>query len=158
MKRGCRYEDEVLSAVVEGTMTESLALHIADCETCSLAVETDGVMKDLSGAPLEWGPLPDPGLIWLKAQLMRNRDAAERASRPVTLAQQVAWGCVALAWAALLAWQWPTLNHWVVQFRLADLITGSAHLIPISTRFIWTFAALSLITATLSIQNLLLEE
>ncbi|HEY3177190.1 MAG TPA: hypothetical protein VGK94_15670 [Candidatus Polarisedimenticolia bacterium] len=48
--------------------------------------------------------LPSPGQIWWRAQLLRRRDAAERAMRPLSITEKVGPALVALGAAVGLSW------------------------------------------------------
>ena len=47
---------------------------------------------------------------------MAKRDAAERATQPITLVEQMAGACTVLSITGVLIWQWHAIRAWVVSF------------------------------------------
>jgi hypothetical protein len=118
-KRFCAKEQLVCNAVRAGSLIGEIAAHVKQCASCSDAVL---VAKYLANAPVDGNPpaLPEPGVLWLKAQL-RARDAAlAKATRPISWMTSIgAFGCsVAGAWfafslhGAAVAQHFPSI-HWV---------------------------------------------
>jgi hypothetical protein len=105
--RRCGRGDEVVAAARRGDWAPDLRAHAAACAACrDLALLSSALQGLASSADAggEGGPLPEPGLILRKAQLLARLQARdedlERVKRPVTLA-----AAASLAGAGgLLAW------------------------------------------------------
>lgn len=102
----CSEESATARAVRSGERSESLEAHLRECAICRDVQEAALWMQSLSadgGAPED---LPDPQVLWLRAQLSRRRAAAERAQNVL---QWVEIAGVTAACAGLvvwLAWSW----------------------------------------------------
>jgi hypothetical protein len=99
----CRQDDAVLKAARSGEWSPELRAHAASCAACQDTLLLSASLQALVPSSQE-GPLPEPGLILRKAQLLQRLqvrgDDLERVTRPVTLAT-----AMSLAGAgALLAW------------------------------------------------------
>ena len=72
--------------------------------------------------------LPNPGVIWWRAHVLARREAAERATQPIAIAQRVACasGIAALLVAVVL--QWSKLHDWLLRSversRFGDVMAG----------------------------------
>ena len=105
-RRTCGREPEVLRAVNGGRREEMLE-HLAQCGSCQQAVTVAELLH--TAADLEETPLPDPGRIYWRAQLMQRWALAERATRSIRLVQRIAaTAAIGLA-VALVAAAWPVL-------------------------------------------------
>ncbi len=90
----CDRENQVIEAVRSGRhpsqWDEPLRAHVAGCAVCrdaAMVAEFLRLESNLAGAEAR---LPDPGLVWWKAQLLARREAAERAVRPIAVAEKLA--------------------------------------------------------------------
>lgn len=98
MKRvGCELESEVLAAALESRWPErvdaSLRAHAAVCVVCSDTLAVANAMEQAREEIRACALVPAAGRVWWRAQLRAQREAAEVAQRPITLAQMVAFGC-----------------------------------------------------------------
>jgi hypothetical protein len=89
--RSCACENEVARALKDGHWPEGcgpeLRAHVDICGSCSdlvLVTQTFQQARSESEQTAPWGP---PSLLWWRAQLRRRNAAAERVSRPVTIAE-----------------------------------------------------------------------
>jgi hypothetical protein len=81
----CATEPQILEAVRSGDAGPELLAHAQTCPACS---EVWRVAKLLQAEPLavhELGSLPDPGLIWRKAQARAREQALAKATLPIRL-------------------------------------------------------------------------
>lgn len=107
--RSCSQETAVARAVRTGEWSEALQAHLRDCASCRSVREAARWMQALAPAaqPGEaQRDLPDPQILWLRAQFSERQAAAERAQK---MAQWVEVACVAVVCAGLgiwLAWSW----------------------------------------------------
>ena len=101
----CSEESAVARAVRSGEWDESLEAHVRGCGTCRSVREAAQWMQTLApelqlGAP-EQTNLPDPQVLWLRAQLSERQAAAERAHR---ILQWVEVVCAMVICAGLGIW------------------------------------------------------
>jgi hypothetical protein len=157
--RDCAHERNVIEAAESGVWTESLRAHVAACETCEAAASVSSWMLELARIDDRQHILPDPAVVWLKAQLLRQRVAVERVSRPITQVQIVAYMVVAAGWAALLATNWRTINGWLTDFQPSHLVIGaSTGALSVSFTLLAAIIILSSITAGVALHTILAEE
>jgi len=151
----CPMEHAVLEHATE--LDPALRQHVATCETCGQALETNEWMKRLAAttAPADF---PDPARIWLKATLLRARTTADEVARPIDLVQKVSYASVVAAWAATAVWQFPHLLSWIDRVRSQALVVGSTPVIHFSPNLFWIFSGLTLVTIALSVHAVLQED
>lgn len=98
----CKFESEVLSAVLEARWPErvepELRAHVDTCAICTEVAAVGTALEAERETLRSEAVLPDGGLLWWRAQLRARREAAKVAGRPITAAQ-----VLALASAAGLA-------------------------------------------------------
>ena len=104
----CSQESAVGRAVRSGEWSESLEAHLRDCAVCRGVREAARWMQALAPEPAREGQegLPDPRVLWLRAQFSERQAAAERAHKVL---QWVEIACVTSACAVLgiwLVWSW----------------------------------------------------
>ena len=122
--------------------------------------EIDAWMKDFAAA--ETGrKRPDANALWVKAKLMQSTAAMERASRPITRVQIVAYVIVASGWAALVTWKWSTLAAWINSLTPTHIILGAAGAQTaqsLSITFLMMLIVLASVTVILAFHTILAEE
>lgn len=112
----CEREQAVLDATRSGrSLDGALRNHVAGCAVCAdvaLVAEYLAPQGELARAE---AALPNPGLIWWRAHVLARREAAERATQPIAIAQRVACasGIAALLVAVVL--QWSKLHDWLLR-------------------------------------------
>jgi hypothetical protein len=72
-------------------------------------LELKAWMLELAAGADPGGPLPDPHLIWWKAQLRERLAAGAKATRPIRVMEAIALG-TGVATAVLAAVYWPHLR------------------------------------------------
>ena len=157
----CAYESNVLDAAESGRWSESLRAHAASCESCNAAVSVASWMTELSRQDDREHILPDPTVVWLKAQLLRQHSAVDLASRPMHLLQIAAYMIVAAGWAALLTWKWNALEEWLLTFSPRHFVSGVAinsGATSLSLAFFAIVIMLSSVTVMLALHTILAEE
>jgi hypothetical protein len=97
----CRYEARVLAARRSGRWEPELAQHLDTCPACVELTEVANLIGGLGSVP-EGAPLPDPDVLWIRAQIEARQDAALKALRMSTLRRMLRNGGVAAAAAWLL--------------------------------------------------------
>jgi hypothetical protein len=116
MLRTCSYEKELTRTLKDGHWPQGcgqeLRAHVNACGTCSdlvLVTQTfqharsESEIAALSGSP---------SLLWWRAQLRRRNAAAERVSRPITIAQIFAWLVTALVGIVFVTSQYRSGLRW----------------------------------------------
>ena len=104
--RTCGREPEVLRAAPAGWPHE-LREHAERCPSCQEALW----LAEWFGAPSHDAdaPLPEPGRIFWRAQLLQRRRLAERATRSIRLVQQITLAAALVVSVAVTAAAWPAL-------------------------------------------------
>ena len=157
---GCRFEPHVLAAVADDRWTESLREHVASCDECAACAAAAPWMRELDGVDEREHRLPDPSMIWLKAQILRSSVTADRVSRPITSMQIAAYLIVAACWAALLTWKWNALQAWIDSLTPSRIILGNAVTTSASLSASFFVAVIVLASATVmvALQTILADE
>ena len=106
----CHYEVDVLKAARTDEWNESLKAHATDCPRCHDLVQVTTFMNKLGSAEDRQAPLPDPELVWLKAQVLARQAQKEHALRPLVFTEAVGQAVAALAVGAFLTWKWPLVT------------------------------------------------
>lgn len=104
----CAFEEKIAAANVSGRWSDELLAHVAGCRACEEVALISNYLSESAAAsrPAITAELPDPALIWSRAQLAARREAIERAMRPILWARRFAFGAAAAAIvvAIILAW------------------------------------------------------
>ena len=148
----CRNEPLVRRAAAENQWTDALRAHAAGCPDCAAAASVAPFMTQLAANGIRTRALPDPRLIWVKAQLFGGSSAADRITRPISIAQIGSYIAVAAAWAAMLMWKWPAVESW-----FEGAVSGRAVPMPLASMLVVAVALLST-TLMLAMHTILAEE
>ncbi len=133
----CRFEEDVLSAVVQSRWPErvdpQLQAHVEGCGICSDIVAVAGTLDADHDEMLSAAVIPEAGRIWWQAQLRARREAAEAASAPITWAQVAAFasamGLIGACFGASSTWFQAALGSiksGVSKFELAAFVSSVA--------------------------------
>lgn len=158
MSERCRHEQHVIRAAAEDRWTEALRAHVPTCADCTAAAAAAPFMRTLSRIDERQRKLPDPAVLWLKAQLLRNLVMADRAMRPLNVVQVVAYVAVAAGWAAVLTWRWADLQRWIFGFTPTSMVQGITHASPLSITFMLTVVVLASMTLMLALHTIVAED
>ena len=74
----CPMEASVLLARRTGQWTDALERHIADCSNCRELVRVAGLMNGIADSLRREAVLPDPTLVWLRAQWIEREEMQRR--------------------------------------------------------------------------------
>jgi hypothetical protein len=155
----CRREPDVRLAAESDGWTDELRAHAAGCPDCAAAAAVAPWMQRFAGMPDREHILPDPSVVWLKAQLLRNTAAAERVTRPITSLQIAAYLVVAACWAALLTWKWGAIVALVHRLTPSGMVLGGASgAASISMSLLAVVLVLSSLTLLVALHTILAEE
>jgi len=150
----CRFERDVIA----GRWTDTLRAHVAQCADCEATMLVAPQMKELASIDAREHPLPDPQVVWLKAQLLRNTIAMERASRPLKVFQAISYAAVAAAWTAVLAWKWAAIQAMLHSLTPATLLQNAGQAASLSVTFFLAIFLLSSVTIGLALHTMLAED
>jgi hypothetical protein len=147
-KQGCENEVRILEALGQGlapeAMDESLRKHAASCASCAEVISVHELFQADSQQLCAATPLPDAGRVWWRATLAARRAAADRALRPILIAEKAA---LAIGGGALLA---------LLIFAAPWLVEQLAHAKIFSGAVVYTFSLSSLLFASLIVCLLLM--
>ena len=102
----CPREEEALRAVRTGTWEDALTAHVAGCAACKEIVRTSQWMQALANGSQRANSLPDPSLLWWRAQLCAKQAQVERAQEMLEWAEIVAATVIAAGLAGWIGWNW----------------------------------------------------
>jgi predicted anti-sigma-YlaC factor YlaD len=110
----CTTQPDILTATAEGReLSASLAAHLASCPSCREQAEAVAFVRGLAGTEDVRHQLPDPAVIWWKAQLTRRWQAERAAAAPIERMRWIELAAGFLSLAVFLAWQWRSLVNLV---------------------------------------------
>ena len=105
--RTCTAEPDILTAAAEGApLPPAMEAHLRSCPSCREQAEAARFMRRLSSAPTAAHQLPDPAVIWWKAQLARRWQAERAAAAPIERMRGIELGAGLISLAVFLIWQW----------------------------------------------------
>lgn len=154
----CPHESNVLRAAAEDRWTEALRGHVADCTDCAAAAAAAPWMSRFARISDREHILPDPSIVFLKAQLMRGVADVARVSRPITVVQLLGYFLVAAGWAGTLMWKWNAVEAWLHSFTPSGLVKNAAHSQTLSFPLLVVLFVLASTTVMLAMHTILAEE
>ena len=126
MKRiSCAQEDAVAAAANSGVWTPELRAHRDGCMTCAeLTLVVAAMAADAEELMNLTKPLPDPGIIWLRARLAEREDKFRRATRGIVWVQRATIAVVAAIGIAFAPGLWTWIKGLVTGLDLASAAAG----------------------------------
>lgn len=95
----CVREDELLAALQASRWPEacgdSLRMHVESCGSCTQLADLALALLEDHRSLMLAAPVPASAIVWWRAQMRSRREAAERATQPITVIQGVAVACAA---------------------------------------------------------------
>lgn len=158
MSQACSREAEVVRAAATDRWSDALRAHLGTCEHCVAAASAAPWMDRFAKMSDREHILPDPSLLYLKAQLLKGTVDASRAARPLNLVQIAAYFLIAGSWAALLTWKWPAVQAWLSRFTPSGLVQSAARAESLSLPFLAVIFVLASMTVMLAIHTILAED
>ncbi|HLY62903.1 MAG TPA: hypothetical protein VKV95_19330 [Terriglobia bacterium] len=119
----CENERAVLEAVESGRWPQAcgaeLRAHVAQCSICADVLLVAKTLQHENQWVQTEVELPAAGLVWWKAQMRAQREAATRAAEPIRMVEKAAgiFGIVSLI--VLTVWRWDLVADWLAW--VADL-------------------------------------
>jgi hypothetical protein len=158
MSESCRYERDVLRAAADDRWTDTLRAHLAECDDCVAVMTVAPWMGRFARISDREHILPDPQVVWLKAQLIRSTADVARVSRPINAAQMLAYLLVAGGWSALLMWKWAAVQHWLRGLTPTGMLETAARAETLSMSVMAFVFVLASVTVMLGLHTILAEE
>lgn len=125
--RVCPEHDEILGAAAEGRdLAAALRAHLASCPSCRDQAEAAAFVRGLAGATEIPHQLPDPAVVWWKAQLARRWQAERAAAAPIERMRWIELTAGVASLAAFLVWQWEGLLNLLSQAIPASVAAATA--------------------------------
>lgn len=117
----CVHEDAVAAAATSGVWTPELRAHRDGCMTCAeLTLVVAALAADAEQLADEVIPLPDPGVIWFRAQLAQREHNFRRATRAIVWVQRLAVAVVAAIGLAFAPGLWTLIGKFVAGLNLGS--------------------------------------
>ncbi len=154
----CPMESKVAAAARHRRLDSELRSHAASCEICGSCLTTAEYLGRLAEADGSDRELPDPRVILLKSELLRNAQMPEQLMRRSDRASALVWGVVAVCWAALLGWRWSDVREIFARLNPSHFITGGGELTSIPMLSIIALALMALVTFAITFHQVLAEE
>jgi hypothetical protein len=124
--KGCENEVRILEVLDQGVapeaMEEPLRQHLAGCALCAEVVSVYELFQNDSEQLSAAAPLPNAGRVWWRATLAARRAAAERALRPILIAEKAA---LAIGGGVLLALLFFAAPWMAGQLKHSNAFTGT---------------------------------
>jgi len=117
----CEKEQEVVAAVLRGSLHEELLAHAAGCDVCAEVMLVAGILnQEIATAAANSQP-PDAAYIWRRGQDAARQQAVAKATAPIRIARI----CATIVALVSVPWLAPSLSTppWI-----PDL--GTPHLPP----------------------------
>jgi hypothetical protein len=121
----CAHEDAVAAAAASGEWTPELQAHRDGCMTCAeLTLVVAALAADAEQLADEVVPLPNPGVIWFRAQLAERERKFRRATRAIVWVQRAAMAVVAAIGLAFAPGLWALIVKAVGGLDLGSAAAG----------------------------------
>jgi hypothetical protein len=117
----CVHEDAVANAVRTGAWSPELRAHRDGCMICAeLTLVVAAMAADAEQLVDEAIPLPDPGVLWFRAQLAERERVFKRATRAIVWVQRAAITVVAAIGLAFAPGLWGLIGKFVAGLNLGS--------------------------------------
>jgi hypothetical protein len=112
--RFCEKEQAVVAALLAGALPDDLLSHVKVCEVCTEVAQVSRALSQEVAPSADELRLPDPSLVWKRAEALAKQQAIAKATRPIRIARICACvaALVALPWLApIFLNSMPALEH-----------------------------------------------
>ena len=145
----CENEARVLQALESGLKAEAmdapLRLHVAGCPSCAELISVYELFQHDSAELCATARVPEAGRVWWRATMAARRATAERALRPILIAEKTALAVSAGALIALLIFAAPWIAE---QVSHTSALKGAFVLsLPLSSLVVASFSGFILVLA-----------
>lgn len=121
----CIHEDAVAAAAKTGVWRPELQAHRDGCLTCAeLTLVVAAMAADAEELMNLTNPLPDPGVIWLRARLAERERNFRRATRAIVWVQRATIAAVAAVGLVFAPGLWTWIRGLVTDLDLASAAAG----------------------------------
>ena len=121
----CTHEDAVTAAARSGEWTPELQAHRDGCMTCAeLTLVVAAMAADAEELLNLAEPLPDPGVIWFRAQLAEREKNFRRATRAIVWVQRATIAVVAAVGLAFAPGLWTWIKGLVAGIDMGSAAAG----------------------------------
>ena len=115
----CSREDAVAAAARSGNWTPELRAHRDGCMSCAEVTLVVAAMTADAGQLMDIErPLPDPGVIWFRAQLANRENMLRRATRAIVWVQRATIAVVAAIGLAFAPGLWTAVKAFAAGLEL----------------------------------------
>jgi hypothetical protein len=115
MTGGCSHEPAIVEAIIAGrwpaAVDEETRMHVDQSDSCREVAIIAPVLRDEYLALRHDTQLPSAAQVWWRAAVRARLEAAQDASRPITLAQGVAGAAAAGLLVAIVTASWPLVSR-----------------------------------------------
>jgi len=135
-KRDCDREFEVLECATTGAVGEELRAHIASCDTCRDLFDVAHSVAGDRNALMRTAHPPSAGLVWWRANMRAQNEAARAAVRAgsfIQVALLIAAVAVGLAFLGISI-DFHAVGHWIAS-------AAQAFAIPLIALAVWLILA-----------------
>ena len=109
----CPREQDILEAVAAGHWPQGcdaeLRAHVEACPACADLATVAGALHEERQHAWQEARVPSAARVWWRAELRARREAARKATQPITLIQGLAGACAAGLVLAIIELTWPRL-------------------------------------------------
>jgi hypothetical protein len=156
---GCPLEPQMLHAAQRDEWTPQLREHLTQCDECVAAVSVAPWMHRFSRMDEREHRLPDASIVYLKAKLLQRTADVTRVSRPMDIAQMLAYVIVAGGWAWLLTWKWSAVELWLRSLTPGSvLLEAGARTETLTASFFGIVVVLASVTVMVALHTIMAEE
>lgn len=121
----CAHEDAVTAAARSGDWTSELMAHRDGCMACAeLTLVVAAMAADAEELLDLADPLPDPGVIWLRARLAERENNFRRATRAIVWVQRATIAVVVAVGLAFAPGLWTWIKGVVASVDLGSAAAG----------------------------------
>lgn len=120
----CLRQEEVTKAIRSQQWPEAIAAHVADCEICQGVTQAARWMQAMASSPFAdaaapaASSLPDPELVWWKAQLNERHSGMEQGRLLLEILQIGSTVVAPIGLAGWVAWNWYDIQAVAERFLL----------------------------------------
>jgi len=125
MSKPCPFEDATAAAARGGEWSADLAAHRDGCLRCAeLTLVSAALAADAEVLAADPRPLPDPSVIWLRAEIAAREQKLARATRAISWVQRAAFAAAAAVVLFVAPELWSVVKPAFAGLDLASPFTG----------------------------------